>query len=339
MAVSILSPREPGLRKKASRDRFSRVLHILLALLADGTLDCERCCRRFEISLRELQRDLSVLRSLGRDFGFAVSHARSGRIALARSASAGRLATLGNAQAETAAMLARVGRALGGPIASEVRSALGDAAGGPGFLDLREPRPNADAQVSAMFTIVKDAAATSARLEFSYTTAREGPTLRRVEPYLVIARSGRYYLVAFDLARKDWRNFALDAIAEPIRRDGTFTPRKVPERLRREGAVGWICSGEPVEVTVRVAATVAAAVAAREWQPEQRVSQLAEGGAEIVLRFEDPGEAVRWALQFGAEAVVLAPPEVAALARETAERIAGNYATIPCRDERVESRG
>ena len=336
MAVSVFSPREPGLRKKASGDRFSRVLRILLSLLADGTLDCERCCTRFEISLRELQRDLSVLRSLGRDFGFSLSNARGGRITLVRSA--GRLAKLGNAQAETAAMLAGIGRALGGPIESEVRSALGDAAGGPGFLDLREPRPRAGAEVSAMFALVKEAAATSARLEFSYTTAREGPTLRRVEPYLVIARSGRYYLVAFDLARKDWRNFALDAIAEPIRRDGTFTPRKVPDRFRREGAVGWIRTGEPLEVTVRVAATIAAAVSAREWQPEQRIERLADGSAAIVLRFDDQGEAVRWALQFGAEAVIVAPPEVAAAARETAECIAKNYATIPCRNERVESR-
>ena len=337
MAVSVFSPREPGLRKKASGDRFARVLRILLMLLTDGTLDCERCCSRFEFSLRELQRDLSVLRSLGAEFGFSLSHARGGRITLLRSA--GRVAKIGSAQAETAAMLARIGRALGGPIESEVRSALGDAAGGPGFLDLREPRPSADAQVSAMFTVVKDAAATSARLEFSYTAARGGPTQRRVEPYLVVARSGRYYLVAYDLARKDWRNFALDAIAEPIRRDGTFAPRRVPERFRREGAVGWIRTGEPVEVTVRVAATIAAAVTAREWQPEQRIERFADGSAAIVLRFDDPGEAVRWALQFGAEAVIVAPPEVASMARDTVEAIAKNYATDLCRDERVESRG
>ena len=337
MAVSVLSPREPGLRKRASRDRFSRVLNILLGLLADGTLDCERCRTRFGISLRELQRDLTVLRSLGRDFGFAVSHARGGRVMLERSI--GKIAKLGAAQAETAAMLVRIGRALGGPFESEVRSALGDTAGGPGFLDLREPRPSADAQVSATFAVVKDAGAASARLEFSYTTARGGPALRRVEPYLVIARSGRYYLVAFDLARKDWRNFALDAIAPPIRRDGTFTPRKVPERFRREGAVGWIRTGEPLEVTVLVSATVAGAVTACEWQPEQRVERHADGSASIALRFDDPGEAVRWALRFGADATVLAPPAVAALARETAERIAGNYATNPCRDQRVKSRG
>ena len=100
MAVSVLSPRGSGLRKKASRDRFSRVLHILLSLLADGTLDCGRCCTRFEISLRELQRDLTVLRSLGRDFGFSVSHARGGRITLLRSG--GRLAKLGAAIASSA---------------------------------------------------------------------------------------------------------------------------------------------------------------------------------------------------------------------------------------------
>jgi len=336
VAVSVVPPRGPGLRKKASGDRFARVLRILLTLLADGTLDCERCCTRYEISLRELQRDLSVLRLLGCDFGFALSNARGGRVTLQRSA--GRLAKIGSAQAETAAMLARIGRALGGPIESDVRTAVGDAAGGPGFLDLREPRPSASAQVNAVFAAVKDAAATSARLEFWYTSARRERLQRRVEPYHVVARSGRYYLVAYDLARKDWRHFALDAIAEPIRRDGTFSPRRVPDRYRREGAVGWICAGEPVEVTIRVAPSIAAAVTAREWQPEQRIERLADGSAAMVLRFDDPGEAVRWTLQFGAEALIVAPPEVAAMARETAESITKNYATYLCRDERVESR-
>ncbi len=337
MAVSMLSPREPGLRKKASRDRFSRVLRILLRLFADGAIDSERCCMHFDISLRELQRDLRDLRAIGSEFGFSLSKASGGRVILQRETM--RLAKIGRAQAEAAAALARIGRALGGPIEQEVRAAIGDAAPGPGLLELREPRPNADAHVSAVFASVKAAAADSARLEFDYKPARGDRATRRVEPYFVVARSGRYYLVAYDLVRRDWRNFALDAISEPFRRDGTFTHRCVPERLGRDGAVGWIHTGDPVEVSVRVTAAIAAAVAARKWQPEQRVRYLPDGGAEISLRFDDPGEAVRWALQFGADAVITSPSSVVALAGAAAASIMRNYATDPCRDEQVESVG
>jgi predicted DNA-binding transcriptional regulator YafY len=224
--------------------------------------------------------------------------------------------------------LSRIAAALGGPIEREMRKAIGERPADlrRGFLQVREVLPSDSDRIGGIFTFLKDAASACARVEFSYIPSRGARGARRAEPYHVVARSGRYYLVAYDIARRDWRYFALDAIIGPLRKDGTFSPRPVPERFLAERAVGWIRGATTLDTTFRLSPVVVATVMARTWQPEQRIVPLADGGAEITLSFDDAGEAVRWALSFGAEAVVIGPPEAVALARQMVDRIVSAYA-------------
>jgi predicted DNA-binding transcriptional regulator YafY len=67
-------------------------------------------------------------------------------------------------------------------------------------------------------------------------------------------------------------------------------------------------------------------VGARTWQRGQRFERLSDGGAELTMQFGDLNEAVRFALGFGAEAIITAPAEAVELARATTERIAQSYA-------------
>jgi predicted DNA-binding transcriptional regulator YafY len=51
---------------------------------------------------------------------------------------------------------------------------------------------------------------------------------RRVEPYAVVAWHGRWYLLAWDLDREDWRTYRLDRMRPRSRTGIRFTPREVP---------------------------------------------------------------------------------------------------------------
>jgi predicted DNA-binding transcriptional regulator YafY len=313
-------------RADAPSEHVARIGWMLITLLCDGVLEYARCIDLFGISARQFQRDVRKIRDLGRPHGFVVSHSSGGRVFL--SAAPRRVATLGPKSRDVTAALARLAAAFGGPIARELQDAIGETAADPraGFLQVREPLPAASDRVTRRFEELKAAAAGPARVEFVYTPARGTRARRRVEPYHIVARSGRYYLVAYDLARRDWRLFALDAIGDAVVREGTFAPRAVPERFLSERAVGWIAGSRGGDVTVRLSALVAAAVGARTWQQGQRFTLLPDGGAKITLAFEDLSEAVRWALQFGTEATIVAPPEAVSLARETAAHIAQAYA-------------
>lgn len=57
---------------------------------------------------------------------------------------------------------------------------------------------------------------------------------RRVEPHHLVTAQGRWYLVAWDLDRDDWRIFSANRITPRTPGGGRFTPREVPGGSVRE---------------------------------------------------------------------------------------------------------
>jgi predicted DNA-binding transcriptional regulator YafY len=68
----------------------------------------------------------------------------------------------------------------------------------------------------------------SERLRFAYTAASGERTDRHVEPHRLVAFGRRWYLVAYDLTRHDWRSFRLDRLTEPRPTGARFRPRELP---------------------------------------------------------------------------------------------------------------
>ena len=52
---------------------------------------------------------------------------------------------------------------------------------------------------------------------------------RRVEPYRLVASDRRWYLLAYDLDRDDWRSFRVDRMTEVSARTWRFRPRPAPD--------------------------------------------------------------------------------------------------------------
>ncbi|WP_214403608.1 helix-turn-helix transcriptional regulator [Pseudonocardia lacus] len=91
-------------------------------------------------------------------------------------------------------------------------------------------------------------------LRFDYGPAGGAPA-RRAEPHHLVTRGGRWYLVAWDLDRADWRTFRADRITPRTPTGPRFAPREVPGgdlarfvagRFRGSGSDGWPCTGEVV---------------------------------------------------------------------------------------------
>lgn len=64
---------------------------------------------------------------------------------------------------------------------------------------------------------------------FSYSDRRATPTERRVEPYRVVNAGRRWYLVAWDLDRGDWRTFRVDRIGAGLSPSARFAPRPISD--------------------------------------------------------------------------------------------------------------
>ncbi len=66
------------------------------------------------------------------------------------------------------------------------------------------------------------------RVRLRYT-GRDGHAQRRhVEPVRLVAAARRWYLVAFDLERGDWRTFPVDRISDPQPTGARSVHRQVP---------------------------------------------------------------------------------------------------------------
>ncbi|OKJ99340.1 helix-turn-helix transcriptional regulator [Streptomyces sp. CB02400] len=169
-------------------------------------------------------------------------------------------------------------------------------------------------------TVMASTVAGHERLRFAYRAA-DGTESRRVtEPYRLVSTGRRWYLVAYDLDRADWRTFRVDRVSDPFATGARFTPRELPtgsaaEFLRRSmyraresyemvvtfaapaGAVaarlpGWLGPPEPLdEDSCRLRATVSDA---KDWM----AVRLAMLGHEFTV--QEPAELVEAVRELGA---------------------------------------
>lgn len=67
-------------------------------------------------------------------------------------------------------------------------------------------------------------------LRFAYTRRDGTESRREVEPHSLVNRGRRWYLVAWDRGREDWRTFRVDRLERPAGMGVRFEPRKLPAK-------------------------------------------------------------------------------------------------------------
>ena len=178
------------------------------------------------------------------------------------------------------------------------------------------PTPVVDPEV---LIAVAQACRDTERLEFGYTARAGEVTARHVEPHRLVPLGRRWYLVAYDLVRHDWRSFRLDRLTGPRRTGARFRTRELPAA----DAATFVRAGierpaEQFAVEVLVHAP-AATVRARlgRWATVDE-----DGPGRCVLRMRT--DSLDWPAMglgsVGAEFEVRSPPELLDLVREWAAR-------------------
>jgi predicted DNA-binding transcriptional regulator YafY len=78
-------------------------------------------------------------------------------------------------------------------------------------------------------TIIATACRDRVRLRFTYGRPDGSSGERRVEPLRLACTARRWYLLAWDLDREDWRTFRVDRITASPAGGHRFTPREPPD--------------------------------------------------------------------------------------------------------------
>ncbi|KUN75798.1 helix-turn-helix transcriptional regulator [Streptomyces griseoruber] len=160
-------------------------------------------------------------------------------------------------------------------------------------------------------------------LRFDYPPTPDAP--RRVHPHHLVTRNHRWYLVAWDLTREDWRTFRVDRIRPRTPNGPRFTPRALPGgdvstfltgRFRgNDGTTtDWPCRGE-----------VVLHLPAADVAPHARdgiVEELGPDRCRLTLgSWSWPGLAATLG-HFDTEIEVIGPPELTAALADLAARYA-----------------
>ncbi|MEH1166051.1 YafY family protein [Micromonospora sp. CPCC 205539] len=181
---------------------------------------------------------------------------------------------------------------------------------------------------AGVLTTVAQACRDEERLRFGYTARGAAATEREVEPHRVVVLGGRWYLVAYDLGRHDWRSFRLDRLTDPTATGMRFRPRQLPA----EDAVAFVqtASGAPAPYTVVVlvhAPSEQVRQAVGRWGTIEPVDQ---GSCRLTMT----STSLDWPTQalgnVGAEFEVLEPPEFTAHIQEWGARfLRATGASVP----------
>ncbi|MBV8086330.1 MAG: YafY family transcriptional regulator [Chloroflexi bacterium] len=142
--------------------------------------------------------------------------------------------------------------------------------------------PTVDPQ---LLTSLAAACRDSDRLRFQYADRDAETTVRTTEPHRLVCTGRRWYLLAWDVDRVDWRTFRVDRVAQVLAKGPRFEPRQPPEDAATY--VSRAISSDPYRYRARVLLHAPAeAVSQRIWPSAGVVtavsaeSCLLETGAE-----------------------------------------------------------
>jgi len=179
---------------------------------------------------------------------------------------------------------------------------------------------------AGILTSIAQVCRDSERLEFTYTAAAGEQTARHVEPYRLVLLGRRWYLVAYDLTRQDWRSFRLDRLEAPHSTGARYRPRELPT----DDAAAFVRAGiANLPATHHVVVLVHAPAGTLRDQVGRwgTVDDLGEGKCVLRMTTDSldwPAMAVAAA---GAEFEVLSPPALLDHVRELAQRFGRAAAT------------
>src|SRR6059058_4118097 len=286
---------------------------------------------RLEVGPRTIRRDVEKLRQLGYPIEAAPGIAGGYRLASGaqmpplllddseaiavavglRSSASGSIAGI---EESSVRALAKIEQILPDRLRDRVR-ALGDATSA---FSVDGPRIDADD-----LALIAGACRDGLRLRFSYTAKGGEATSREVEPAAVVHTGWRWYLVAYDLGRDDWRTFRVDRIAGRLELGARGKHREVPGgdpaafvKRSIRGGEGDVARGR---IRLRAPADV---IGTRVPARYATVEPDGPDACIVTTTGRWSREFLVWMAMMDAELEVLEPPELAAEAGRIATRLA-----------------
>ena len=171
-----------------------------------------------------------------------------------------------------------------------------------------------------LLTTLARACRDAVRVRFRYAGRGGAERERTAEPVRMVATNRRWYLMAWDVDRDDWRTFRLDRMREVVATTWRFRPREHPDPVAH---VQRSVTEAPYRHLARVRLR-ARPEQVRELVPPQvgRVEDDRDGWCVLVTGGDDLDWLAVHVARLGFDAEVLEPPELREAAARLARRVA-----------------
>ncbi|WP_394620728.1 helix-turn-helix transcriptional regulator [Lentzea sp. JNUCC 0626] len=154
-------------------------------------------------------------------------------------------------------------------------------------------------------------------LRFSYVGHSGEESDREVEPHRLVTWGRRWYLVAWDGSRADWRTFRLDRMSVRTPFGARFTPREIPGGDAGAFVAARVADRWPVQGVVRLSVPAAEA---SEWRSYGEVLAVDETSCHVRVGGETMDDVVFMLASITVEFSVVSPPELSEALVQAAAR-------------------
>lgn len=185
------------------------------------------------------------------------------------------------------------------------------------ILPLDRTGPVVEASVLA---VLATACRDQLRTEFSYEDGQGRSAQRSVEPQGVVHTGERWYLVAWDCVRSDWRTFRIDRIVGDPQVGAHFAPRASPDGGDLKGYVSRSISAPHHAEQARVVLHAPYTVMSRRIPKSAGVVSTLDKGQRCQLACAANDSLVYWLMALDVEFEVLAPASLKERLRVAGER-------------------
>jgi predicted DNA-binding transcriptional regulator YafY len=307
----------------------ARLLRLLSMLQARRSWPGSELAERLEVTDRTLRRDVDRLRSLGYPVhstsGVAGGYSLGAGASLPplmldddegvavfvglEGAASGSVRGIEEASSRALAKLERV-------MPTRIRRRIKTL--GASIVRISQPGPQVElSAVSALAQACSD----QLEIAFTYCDQRGASSQRSVEPYRLVHTERRWYLVAWDKQRQDWRTFRVDRVQFPLESGPAFVPRSLPD--------GDVVAYAVRSVAGHAYAQRASVILSAPLAEAQRVLPAGAGQLEALddqrCRFRTAGHSLEsiagWLGRLPMDFVVESPPELASHLRALAARL------------------
>ena len=294
----------------------ARLLRLLTLLQSRAVWTSEELAEELAITTRSVRRDVERLRDLGYPVrasrgvggGYQLGAGRAlpplllderEAVAVAvalRLAAGGAVAGIGEAAVRTMVKLDQV-------LPATARAQVAAVHDATTTLDASAPTVDPDDLLTVSRAVRDDV-----QLRFDYSAATGATSQRRAEPYHLVVSGSRWYLVAFDLDRDDWRSFRLDRMSAVLASTFTFRPRVAPDPatyIQQATTQRWA-----------VAARLRVPLRAEDLRPRvsrwAQVVDLGGGVSELRVSADSFDDLAAWLMRFDESFEVIEPEDLKA---------------------------